>query len=70
MTDDVERAQAAEQVFRDDALARQARRFARRPAATPVCRGCCELIDPRRLLAVPDADRCAECQDRWERYGS
>jgi DnaK suppressor protein len=35
-----------------------------------VCAECASPIPPRRLLAVPDAATCVECQERLERDGA
>jgi DnaK suppressor protein len=35
-----------------------------------VCAECASPIPPRRLLAVPDAATCVECQERLERVGA
>lgn len=69
--DAADRAEQLESATRDEALARHR---ARRPE-TPllidgerVCGSCFEAIEPRRLLAVPDAVRCTQCQEDVERY--
>lgn len=47
----------------DDAL----RRMSDEPDEYGVCEGCDEPISPRRLLLVPEATLCAECQDADEK---
>lgn len=47
----------------DDAL----RRMAEEPEEFGLCEACDEPIAPRRLLLVPEATLCAECQDEDER---
>jgi len=62
MTDVIDRAQFAEQVARDDALARILARAAYRLPARTHCVDCAAPIDPRRLAALPHAQRCTGCQ--------
>lgn len=69
--DDVERGQETEQMHRGLALVAWRRKAASAPrgAGAPDCVSCGGAIDPRRRAAVPDADRCTECQERWEKHG-
>lgn len=43
------------------------RRMAEDPESFGLCESCDEPIAPRRLLLVPEATLCAECQDEDER---
>lgn len=70
--DDVERGQETEQMHRGLALDAWRRKAASRTRGTGAadCVSCGSAIDPRRRAAVPDADRCTECQGRFEKYGA
>ena len=72
MVDDVERGQEREQLDRDAAMDAWRRKVASAQvgAGSSECIGCGEEIDPRRRAAVPHAERCAECQGTWEKYGA
>lgn len=69
MSDAIDRAQAAEQVLRDDALARHMSRLATRrsTSARADCVDCGTLIPEARRQALPGSDRCTPCQDAVER---
>lgn len=69
MADEIDRAQAAERVLIDDALARHALRAAVPGPVRTTCLDCGDAIDLRRLRALPRAQRCTDCQDWRERYG-
>lgn len=70
--DEIDQAQHQELLARDVAMAQhRARRGAPEPCVRDgvrVCLGCFEPIEPRRLRALPDAVRCTQCQDDFERY--
>jgi len=72
VVDDVERGQEREQLDRDAALDAWRRKAASAPSGIGAseCIRCGEPIDPRRRAAVPGAERCAECQGTWEKYGA
>lgn len=69
MSDDVDRAQAREEEFRQDALAERARRT--QPAAGDsalCCVQCGQEIPDGRRQAVPGVQLCIECQRDEERW--
>lgn len=70
--DDIDRAQHQETLARDAALARHRLRNRAEVAllidGERVCVGCFEPIEPRRRAAMPDAVRCTQCQDDFEKY--
>lgn len=70
MADEIDRAQAAERVLIDDALARHALRTATVSPARTTCAECGDAIDPRRLEAVPGAQRCVDCESWREQWAS
>lgn len=70
--DEIDRAQEQEESQRDFALRNQ---LTQRRKTEPllvdgehVCIGCFEPIELRRLAAIPDADRCMQCQEDLEKY--
>lgn len=68
MSDEIDRAQERAEGFRCDALHRRKLRQASVPAATsPFCEDCGGVIGAARLLAVPAARRCIDCQELAER---
>jgi phage/conjugal plasmid C-4 type zinc finger TraR family protein len=64
--DDADLAMEAEQRFRERALAAQAQRTPRGPAAE-LCEDCGDSIPEERRRAVPGARRCVWCQALHER---
>jgi phage/conjugal plasmid C-4 type zinc finger TraR family protein len=64
MTDAVDDAQLATQAFTDAALSQVRRPAVRRavPAGPAWCVDCGDEIPAARLAAVPDAERCVDCQ--------
>ena len=68
--DEVDAGQEREQLDRELALRETLARIGQEEEhGTGVCVSCCEAIDARRLRAKPNAERCIECQNRWEKYG-
>jgi len=68
--DDVDHGQEREQLDRELALRETLSRIAKADEhGDGICAGCGEPIGARRLKAKPQAMRCIECQDRWERHG-
>lgn len=70
MADEADMSQDAIAAFNAEALARITNRA---PGAGPeiidgvaCCRSCGEPIQPARLAALPDVERCAECQADYE----
>lgn len=75
MTDVFEMASNQETQTRADALAHRETERARlsvraprglAPAGERVCLGCDEVIDPRRIAAEPNAERCTGCESARE----
>jgi len=71
MADPFDRAQEVEQAFRDSALARQLTHAVEQPdidsQGRRYCLGCGAEIETERLVAVPTAARCVDCQTAKER---
>lgn len=66
MTDYIDHAQALEQQHRDQALQRRVPR--RQPKNEDGrCINCREQIPAARLAARPDAQRCIDCEQDWEK---
>ena len=65
MSDIVDEAQAVELLFRAAALRRAAP--ARERSGREDCIDCGETIAPERRAALPEAERCVDCQRRHER---
>ena len=69
MADPADLAHVQEEAFRADALARARRPRGRGPDMsddTPRCWECGEEIPAARLVRVPDAERCVDCQAEAE----
>lgn len=71
MADEIDRAQHYDELYREQALAAHFSKL-RKSASTSApfqgeCIDCGEPIEPSRLLAMPNAVRCIECQTRKER---
>ncbi|MBV7315465.1 TraR/DksA family transcriptional regulator [Shewanella sp. NIFS-20-20] len=66
MTDYLDGAQAVEQAFRDNAIARQLRREVEQPdeddQGNRYCLSCGNEVPKARLIAWPTAVRCVFCQ--------
>lgn len=75
MADDIDRAQAREELDRDFALAAMQRRIAasfapRDGAVDGTCLDCAEPIEPARLAVLRGCcSRCIGCQEQWEKRG-
>ncbi|MGL5668233.1 MAG: TraR/DksA family transcriptional regulator [Shewanella sp.] len=71
MTDQFDRAQQLEQEFRDNALSNQLKHAVEQPDINSqgerCCLGCGFVIEAARLIAMPNAVRCVECQTAKER---
>ncbi len=67
MSDLVDQAAEAEEIFRQEALAGRAAR-APHGAAAAQCIDCGERIPERRRRAAPGAVRCLDCQQWAERF--
>jgi phage/conjugal plasmid C-4 type zinc finger TraR family protein len=73
--DEVEHGQEREQQDRERAIAAQMARIAaltavrHRSAGEIYCIDCGDEIDSRRRHVQPGAERCTECQRRWEKHG-
>ncbi len=67
MTDIIDRAQAAEQRFRDRALSRRVPRY---QTGSDICEDCGKEIPPERRRVLPSATRCITCETLKEKnYG-
>ncbi|AAN55702.1 TraR/DksA family transcriptional regulator [Shewanella oneidensis MR-1] len=71
MIDQFDRAQEVEQQFRDNALSRQRKHKVEQPdinnKGERCCLDCGVVIEARRLVFMPTAVRCVECQTAKER---
>ena len=67
MTDLVDRAQEAEEQYRQDALRAHRERASRVTHARRQCADCGTTIPQRRLEALPGATRCTPCQSATDR---
>jgi DnaK suppressor protein len=76
MADEIDRAQQYDEMYRTQALnthfdRRRKRTGLHRDLAggtgSAECTDCGEPINPSRILAMPHAIRCVECQERHER---
>lgn len=62
MTDEIDQAQAVEELALMGSIKRARGEQLRRDAVEPNCTGCGEPIDEDRRRANPKATRCLECQ--------
>jgi len=76
MADDIDRAQHYDELYRTQALnshydrRRKSTGLHRNPAGgtgSAECTDCGEPINQARIMAMPQATRCVECQERHER---
>ena len=72
--DEVDHAKEREMLHRKLALEAQLNKPDRGPGEEPVeiegvrvCLDCFDPIPPARLEAKPDAVRCVDCKERWEK---
>ena len=72
MTDQFDKAQEVEQIFRDRALAHQLNKSVERPDededGNRYCLSCGKPIPVTRLKAMPTAVRCINCQSLRESH--
>lgn len=69
MSDIIDRANELAELQRDEALEAHRRRSTTTNQAgisAGLCIRCGDVIDPRRLAALPMASRCIDCQKRHE----
>lgn len=68
MSDEVDRAQAANEAFQSDALAAHRRKALTGAASAHICIDCDEPIPEARRAAAPGCTRCVECQSLHENW--